>query len=221
MRKVKFQNEYYYHIYNRGVDKREVFDGDKDYLRFLRSMREFNRLNTIESIYRNDQIKRKESKSLRLPCNRRDLESALVDIICFNLLPNHYHLLLKQKKDQGIEKFMHKLGLAYTMYFNAKNKRSGSLFQGTYKAKAVKTDGYLWQLSCYINANAEIHGIAKAEEWPWSSYLDYIGKRGGNLCDKNVILKDFRNINEYIDLTKDVVRNSKDIKNELKKYCLE
>ena len=64
MRKIKFQNEYYYHIYNRGVDKREVFIDEKDYLRFLRSMREFNNIKTIESLYRQDQLRRKETKSL-------------------------------------------------------------------------------------------------------------------------------------------------------------
>ena len=71
MRKTKFQNEYYYHIYNRGVDKREVFCDDKDYFRFLKSMREFNQLKPIESLYRQNQLQRKEVGLLRFVATNR------------------------------------------------------------------------------------------------------------------------------------------------------
>lgn len=96
----------------------------------------------------------------------------LVEIICYCLNQNHYHFLLQQKKEMGIEKFMHKLDLGYTKYFNAKYNRSGSLFQGTYKAIHVKNDDQIFQLSCYINGNLEIHRICQAKNWPWSSYQD-------------------------------------------------
>jgi len=94
-------DQYYYHIYNRGTDKRKIFLEKWDYVRFLN-------------------------------------EPKLVDIICYCLNSNHYHLLVKQTTKNGISKFMHKLSLGYTSYFNDKYRRIGSLFQGKYKFKPVK-----------------------------------------------------------------------------------
>ncbi|MFH1822871.1 MAG: hypothetical protein ABH830_04170, partial [Patescibacteria group bacterium] len=126
-----------------------------------------------------------------------------------------------QTNNQGIEKFIHKLAIGYTKYFNYKHKRTGSLFEGTYKAIQIKTDNYLLYLSGYINGNSEIHKIAKAENWPWSSYKDFLGMRNGTLCSKNVILKDFKNINEYRDYAKIVIKESRQRKENIKKYLLE
>ena len=116
---------------------------------------------------------------------------------------------------------MQKLGTSYTKYFNAKYKRSGSLFQGTFKSIPIKTDGYLLQLSCYINGNSEIHKISKAENYKWSSYQDYLGKRDGNLCDKKVILDQFKNIQEYKNLVDIIIKESAQRKDDIKKYLLE
>ena len=145
----------------------------------------------------------------------------LVEIICYSFLSNHYHFLLKQLQEKGIEKFMHKLGYGYSRYFNHKYNRSGSLFQGTYKAKHIDKDSYLLWISGYINGNPEIHKIAKAEDWPWSSYRDYLGKRNGTLCNKNIILKDFKNISEYKHLVNHIIRGSSQKKDDIKKYLLE
>ena len=116
---------------------------------------------------------------------------------------------------------MHKLGLGYTAYFNSKYNRTGALFAGSFKSVQIKTESHWLKISCYINGNPEIHKIAKADEWIWSSYLDYIGKRNGRLCDKDIVLRDFKNIEEYKSLTKEVIKDSRDAKGELKKYYLE
>jgi putative transposase len=221
----RFQNGRYYHIYNRGVDKREVFSDEKDYLRFLRSMREFN--NNLGDVQR-DYIKRAGPKP---DFGRLDPKSdfgypksdfkPLVEFICFCLNPNHYHFLLKQLKKNGITDFMRKLGTGYTNYFNTKHKRSGSLFQGKYKCVPVKTDRQWLYVSAYINGNAEIHGIAKAEKWFFSSYSDYLGKRNGTLCRKQAILKEFASINDYRDYVNEVIVKSGEIKEEMKSCLLE
>ena len=118
-----FANGEYYHIYNRGVDKRSVFMDKFDFERFLQSIEEFNSENPIGSIYENSFIKdQTEGKKKKL-----------VRIICYCLNPNHYHFILEQLVDRGIEKFMHKLGLGYTQYFNLKHHRSGALFQGPFR----------------------------------------------------------------------------------------
>jgi len=75
----------------------------------------------------------------------------LVDVVCYCLNSNHYHMILKQKSNDGIKKFMHKLGTSYTMYFNKKLKRSGSLFQGKFKSIHIDSNEYLLYLSAYVN----------------------------------------------------------------------
>lgn len=218
MRKIQFQTDEYYHIYNRGVDKRKIFMEDKDYIRFLTGMREFNQLTLVESLRRLSQIRRQATK---VKTGTRCLSVALVSIICYCLNPNHYHFILKQLTNNGISKFMHKIGMGYTNYFNKKYNRSGVLLQGKYKAAHIKTDDQLFQISCYINGNPEIHKINKADKWPWSSYQDYLDLRNNKLCDKNIILKDFPNIEEYKKLSDIIIQDSMEKKEDLKKVALE
>ncbi len=210
MRKFEFQNENYYHIFNRGVDKRNIFSDKNDYIRFIRSMREFNQLEPVGSLYL------KEKTSLASGSTAFEAVEPLVDIITYCLLPNHYHFLLKQLIDNGISEFIKRLAGGYTWYFNNKYNRSGSLFQGTFKAVEIKSDRQLQQVSCYINGNPKIHNICKAKNWPWSSYLDYLNLRKGNLCRKNIIFEQFKNTKEYEELTNKIIIDSKQQKNELK-----
>ncbi|MCK4918713.1 MAG: transposase, partial [Candidatus Pacebacteria bacterium] len=125
MRTIKFIVGEYYHIYNRGTDKRIIFNDKWDLERFFQSMIEFNTTDSIGSIYQSKYHK-KETLSTR--------GTKLVDFICYSLNPNHYHFILTPLVENGIEKFIHKLGGGYTRYFNEKNKRTGVLFQGAYKA---------------------------------------------------------------------------------------
>ena len=227
MRKTKFQTGEYYHIYNRGVDKRKVFMDEKDYVKFVYNLNILN--NDLTKIERKNFIsecrssKSAPSAGAALGADFEILSKLpkLVDIICYCLIPNHYHFMLKQIADNGISKFMHKLADSYGLYFNKKHNRSGSLFQGPFKEIHIKKDSYLLWLSGYINGNPEIHKIAKAENYKWSSYQDYLGKRNGNLCDKNVILKDFKNIREYKDLVDIIIKESRQKKSDIRKYMLE
>jgi putative transposase len=215
MRNLKFQNDYYYHIYNRGIVKRNIFENEKDYFNFLIRLRDLNNA----SIFEQRIGALKEPSSLTL----KELGSfpPFTNIITYCLNPNHFHLLLKQLEEKGIEKFMHKIGTGNTNYFNKSRKRSGYLCQGKFQAVEIKSDEHLSYISSYIHGNPEIHKIAKADKWIWSSYLDYLGKRHGTLCDKNIILKGFKNIDEYREYTNEVIENSKNIKEELKKYHIE
>jgi REP element-mobilizing transposase RayT len=197
MRKIQFANSEYYHIYNRGVDKRKVFLDERDYQRFLLSL---NLLNDKEDglfLQWRDYMRCKEKSEkpfLKLGFRNRNF---LVDILAFCLNPNHYHLLVKQRIKKGVERFMHKLGTSHTKYFNEKYKRSGVLFQGKFKAVHVKNDGKLLYLSAYINQNSEVHGIAKAEKWRWSSYPQYLSGKKLGLCKTDDILDQFRSTKKY------------------------
>ena len=192
MRKIQFANDQFYHIYNRGVDKRKIFLAEKDYFRFIHDLFEFNDTKAVlNANFRFTKSQRAENYGgpasivvLREPKRR------LVDIISFCLMPNHFHFILKQLSDGGIAKFMQKIGTAYAMYFNQKHKRSGVLFQGRFRAILIDKDEYFLPLSGYIHSNPiEIIDPGWKEkgikEWPkvnnflqkyrWSSYLDCIG----------------------------------------------
>lgn len=221
MRKTPLQTDEYYHIYNRGVDKRNIFLDKYDYLKFLTGMKEFNQSEPIESLYRLNQLKYKASRTLQ-NCSVLDAtQTPLVKIVCYCLLPNHYHLILKQLIENGISKFMLKLGQSYAMYFNNKQNRSGSLFQGAFKSSHIKSNEQLLQLSCYIHGNSQIHKIGQADNWPWSSYLDFMNKKAGRLNDKKIILSQFKNINEYKNLTDLLIKDFMEQKSELKMALLE
>lgn len=180
-----FVNDGIYHIYNRGVEKRNIFLETRDYIRFSQNLEEFN--------------DPKPTPDLRWNINRErnsDDREHLVALYAYVLMPNHYHIILKQLTDGGIEKYMRKIGVGYAMYFNKRRDRVGPLFQGRFKAQIVEEDEYFLHLTRYIHLNplklyqSDWHenGIKdrKASQqflynYRWSSYLQYIGKTTDNI----------------------------------------
>ena len=220
-KKVQFANGDYYHVYNRGVDKRKIFQDEKDYFKFLRNLKDFNNKSYYEQ--RIKIIEDKKEFNSFLAKNKK-----VVDIVAYSLLPNHFHLILKQLSDNGISKFMHKEGTSFTNFFNKKYDRSGSLFQGRYKAIHIDNEGYLLWLSGYVNGNVEIHGIEKAENYRWSSYDAFLGKRKNEILgDIDIILSRFKTPEEYKNSVDEIIEQSKNRKEmikkekEIEKYLLE
>lgn len=177
----KIAVESFYHIYNRGVDKRKIFLTKKDYDRFLASLFLCN--NTAPADL-------KLQGSTLYTCLQNQQKESLVDICAYCLMPNHFHLLLHEKTEGGISKFMQKLQTAYTMYFNKKNERTGALFQGKFKATIADKENYLKYLISYIHLNPikiiepewkekGLKNKTKAEnflrKYKYSSYIDFIG----------------------------------------------
>lgn len=113
-------------------------------------------------------------------------------------MPNHYHFLIKQIQENGITEFMHKLDTSYTMYFNLNNKRSGRLFENTFKAKMIDTDEVLLHVSRYIHLNPVIKGlIERPIEWRWSSYPEYFDSEVKPICNHQEILERFKSPDRY------------------------
>lgn len=175
-----------YHIYNRGVDGRKIFIDEDDYFRFIHDLFEFN--DTAPAIAFN--YKFSEIRSQKI--DGRKPRKLLAHLLTFSLMPNHFHLLLEQKEENGISDFLRKLGVGYAMYFNHKYKRSGALFQGRFKAVLIKDEAHFIHLPYYIHANpldlkaprwrsGEIDNREEAmeflENYRWSSFLDYTGKK--------------------------------------------
>ncbi|HDH07604.1 MAG TPA: hypothetical protein ENG89_01125 [Candidatus Moranbacteria bacterium] len=146
--------------------------------------------------------------------------SRFVEITAYCLNPNHYHFILKQIRDKGIEQFMHKIGISHTKYFNEKNERSGALFQGKFKAVHIDSNEYLLYLSAYVNKNNFIHGYNKNDSWPYSSLHTYLGNRSDKLISKNIVLGQFKNISEYKEFLKNSASYVMENK-ELEKYLIE
>lgn len=197
MRKEQFITGEIYHVLNRGVDKRILFLEDNDYLRFIHDMYEFNDENPASNMYYRDIYDSRNPKKEK---------EEIVDILAYALMPNHFHFLIRQKQDGGIKKFMHKLGAGYANYFNKKNARSGTLFQGRYKAIEIKGHSHLLHLPFYIHCNPldliapewrkrELKDLDKTVEflkrYRWSSFPDYAGVNNFPLVINQQFLKDF------------------------------
>ena len=225
MRKVQFAIGEYYHIYNRGVDKRDVFMSEKDFLRFSLAINLLNEeKDRLMTRWRDAKKINSKVQFSDVFSNFHELSSwkPFVEIIAYCFNPNHFHFILKQTAEKGIEKFMHKVGTSYTNYFNTKHERSGSLFQGSYKAVHVNNNNQLLWLSGYVNGNIEIHGIEKAKGYRWSSYDAFLGKRKSKILgNTDIILSQFKTVQSYKKFVAEVVRESKNRKEMIKEERLE
>lgn len=206
MQKPQFEENEIYHIYNRGVEKRNVFLNNRDYLRFVNNLFEFNDQNhVLNSFYYTKSVQPIEVQ----PRYFNKSKKSLVEVLVFTLMPNHFHLILKQKTENGIIKFMQKLGTGYTMYFNKKYNRVGSLFQGRFKAVLVSKDSHFIHLPFYIHSNpldlnksnefsTIMSSIKFLENYRWSSFKDYIGENNFPIItSRETILEFFGGEKEY------------------------
>lgn len=190
---MEFSTGEYYHVFNRGVDKRDIFLDKYDFDRFFQSMDEFNNVKPIGSIYENSFSKPQLGHSV----------SKLVNFISYCLNRNHYHFILEPLVEHGIEKFMHRVGSGYTKYLNNKYSRSGSLFQGKYKAIHINSNEYLLHLSVYVSLNNRIHktslghSVSKLSESSWGEYVGENKHRSKKLCKTDIVLDQFENIEDY------------------------
>lgn len=167
-----------YHVYNRGVEKREIFLDEQDYKVFLHFLKQYlsppspqGTFLTLTGLH---------------PVRPRSIQTLhdQVDLLAYCLMPNHFHFLLKQITFDGMTKLLRRVCTNYVMFFNKKYKRVGTLFQGIYKAISVDVDEYLLHLSRYIHLNPMLDRVAPCRgmkppetpaDYPFSSYQNYLG----------------------------------------------
>lgn len=196
-RKTPVVNREVYHVYNRSNGQQEIFLSAKDYQRAMEVFRfyQYGNLNLRFSFYN------------RLPKDQRAkfleelyLNNPIVEIICFCLMPNHFHFLLRGLKGKGITQFISNLQNSYAKYFNLKTSRTGSLFQQNFRAVRIESDEQLIHVSRYIHLNPITAFLVKTmeelENYQWSSYPDYI-RRGKTYVKKEMVLDHFRTIADY------------------------
>jgi len=233
MQKPQFVENQIYHIYNRGVEKRDIFLDDKDYLRFIHDLFEFNDRDPAFNVAYYFNSKSKEVKSQYLEKERKP-RKLLVEILLFTLMPNHFHLLLKQKQENGIVKFMQKLGTGYTNYFNKKYDRVGGLFQGRFKAVLINEEAHFIHIPFYFHTNPIdlIYGSSTSIDWRgqieflenyrWSSFLDYIGKKNfPSVTSRKFLLEFWGGEKEYRKETEKWLRERDENIDKIKEITLE
>lgn len=222
-----------YHILNRSIDKKRIFLDKQDYFRFIHDLFEFNNQDLVSTasyyFFQNS-----KSSVLEGPKIRKS-RKLLVDIHVFCLMPNHYHLLLSEKIEGGIIKFMQKLGAGYVRYFNTKYKRKGTIFEGRYKRILVSKEPHFYHLPYYIHLNpldlkfkewreGKLRNYKQAmeflEEYRWSSHLDYLGiKNFPSVTNRKFLTEVFGGEKEY---EKSIKKWLKDLELEsFKKLILE
>lgn len=216
--KIDVENGYY-HIYNRGVEKRTIFVYEKDYKTFLSYLKEYlSSLPDIKKLKRQFSVKDTVFKGIpRQPKNYHNE----IELLSFCLMPNHLHLLIKQVKKGAMKAFMQSLLIRYGMYFNKKYDRVGPLFQGRYKAVLITDEAYLLHLSRYIHLNPSEYSdnLIKA----YSSYANYLGLRKSAWVNPETILKFFnrstipelKKTSGYKDFVEKYKRNNKEVLGEL------
>lgn len=129
--------------------------------------------------------------------NKKIEKSPIVEVLVFCLMPNRFHLLLKQVQDKGISNYLSKVTNSYTKYFNSRHKRSGPLFQGTFKAVKIESDEQLIHVSRYIHLKPLIgHVVSNLRKFPFSSYHQYLRMEDG-FCQKGDVLSHFKNPQDY------------------------
>lgn len=191
-------NDQIYHVFNRGINHQPTF---------LNKI-EYKRAKLVIDFYRFSNLPTKLSKFLTLSNddrtkiteNLRKENDKLIDILAYCIMPNHFHLLLRQLKDKGISKFLGNLQNSYTRYFNTKNERDGSLFLDQFKAKLITTDEQLIHVSRYIHLNPYTSYVVKdfdnLLQYSWSSLSEYLKKKS-EICELATIMSYFKTPNDY------------------------
>lgn len=183
-----FARGYFYHVYNRGSEKRSIFESRRDYQRFLKTLKYY-------------QLEGPKPKFSHFPSplvKKLDESKKIVEIVAYCLMPNHFHLLLTPIKDGSITEFVSKVSNSYTRYYNTKYDRVGPLLQGEFKAVIMESGEQVVHVSRYIHLNPVVSGLVKSlDQYEWSSYGEYVDKNPTAICSKTEVLQGFKNPQDY------------------------
>jgi len=194
----------YYHIYNRGADKNVIYREEVDYGYFFHLIK--MGLINLEEVKRIYKLKKKTIKDLPKNFNQQ------IKVICFCLMPNHFHIVIKQVESRLIEFFMRSIMTRYSKYFNQKYERIGPLFEGRYKAVLVNSNEYLLYLSRYIHLNPSTldleafnlnHLCKDYRDYSFSSYQWYLNNFENEWFSPRIVLDFF--VNKSIFISKKVL----------------
>lgn len=201
-RPTPFVSENFYHLFNRGVEKRIIFSDSRDYQRFLQTL----------YYYQFSGPKPRFSTHKKFKIKDFSHNPKIIDIICYCLMPNHFHLLIRQVKNGGVQEFVQKVINSYTKYYNTRHNRVGHLFQGVFKAVPAETNEQFLHVSRYIHLNPYVSNLTNnLETYQYSSYPAFIRQINDTLCVKEPILNFFKDKTEYETFVSDHANYAKEI----------
>ena len=180
---------HYYHIYNRGCNRENIFISEGNYTYLLQQV-------------------------------KRILPGSSISIVAYCLMPNHYHFFLRTDTDDAASRFIQRLFSGYTQAFNKQQKRSGTLFEGRAKSVEVSNDQHALHLCRYLHLNpVAARLMQQPEDWPYSNYLEWIGKRPGALIDREFVQHFYPRSGAYEDFIRSTIDEALAMK--LKRFYLE
>jgi putative transposase len=203
-----------YHVLNRGVAEAPIFYTDSNYKRFLELLEYYRFVNSPLSFSKYKKLNKEEKVLLKEKLNKEGIPQ--VEIYSFCLIPNHFHTLLKQLRDNGIRQMLSNVQISYSKYINTKTSRAGPLFQSRFKAIRIATDDIFLHVSRYIHLNPATSYLVKREDlkyYPWSSLPYYLGLENQDFVNKDMALKIIGGAEDY----KNFVFNQLDYQRKLNK----
>lgn len=216
-RLVPLVSEQFYHVVNRGVDRQRIFISRRDNERFLEILFYYQFKKTPVKYSRFNALPHEEKTKIL-----SELETGaekLVTLISYCIMPNHFHILLKQLTTDGISIYLGNIQNSYAKYFNKKTDRTGHLFQGPFRAVRIENDNQLIHTSRYIHLNPYSSYLVKNErnllDYPWSSLTTYLENEKGDICDPESVLSLFptpQNYKNFVLDQKDYQRSLQSIK---------
>lgn len=190
LRSDEFFPESYYHVYNRGANREDIFLSEENYSYCLRLLQKY-------------------------------MSAYEVSIVASCLMPNHYHLLVRQDGNTPVSEFIQVVFNSYVQSFNTWYDRTGTLFEGRFKHLHVDSDSYILQVCRYIHLNPVEAGLVRMpEEWPHSNYQEWIGMRSTWKCDAEFVHQYFPTAKNYQEFVIDYMKERHEDK-ELSKYLLD
>jgi len=203
----QFSEGNYYHIYNRGNGKMDIFKDEQDFRNFLKRL---GLILSIELPIPTAAIGTRERRKSRVT----PLSKGSFSIVCYCLMPNHFHFLVRQNTNISISLLVGKLCSSYGKYFNKKYGHVGTLYQDRIKSVKIDSNRQLLWVSAYIHQNPKVANIVpNLSYYPWSSYGEYLNIVENTLCDKEVIVNQFNSMENYIkfvDESFEMIKKNKD-----------
>lgn len=203
LRQIRLATGQYYHIFNRGVARMPIFHSVYDYRYLLRALEYYRFRGVTIKLSSFVHFKKNEQDRVLEEINSTDIP--LVTLVAFVLMPNHFHLLVRQDVENGIESYLARAMNSYVRYVNTRIERVGPLFQGVYKSVHIESDEQLVHLSRYIHLNPLVAGLVDRSSfatYPWSSLPSYLGKTD-TFVQPNIVIQQFSTSKQYYEFVMD------------------